>query len=159
MNLGYRNRRIASMTYKLRIVSLAWASTNLFEKPRKGWRLYLINGKPFCSEVKILRRGQRKSPSVPCFSSRMRVVPYASKPSQTRINLAFSERRKKKPTQFNANAVRLVRRGARWRKRLARPAAYFERFDLRYLNSVRTTSRSLRSRNKYKNTSYISKKM
>ena len=159
MNIGYANRRIVSMTYKLRIVSLAWASKNLFAVPRKGWRLYMINARPLCSEVKIGKQISPTSRSGSSFSMRMSRVPYATKPSQTRINMIFSERLKKKQIVFNRNAVRLVRTGPRWRKRLARPGTYFERFDLRYLNSVRTTCRSLDSKSKLKNTSYISKKM
>ena len=141
------------MTYKLRIVSLAWASKKIFEAPRKGCRLYMINAKPLCSEVRIFRRSRRKSPNVPCFSKRMRYVPYATKPSQTRINMTFSNLRRQKQERYNPSAVRLVRTGPRWRKRLTRPAAYFNRFDLKYLNSVRTTGRSLASNNKFKVTS------
>ena len=145
MNLGYMHRRIVSMNYRGRIVSLAWASTNLFEKPRKGYRLCMINARPLCSEVKIGRQLSPTSAKGSSFSKRMKRVPYASKPLQTRINMSYSNLRSKKPIKYNPNAVRLVRTGPRWKKRLARPAAYFERFDLKYLNSLRTTHRSRRT--------------
>ena len=159
MNLRYMHRRVSSMNYRLRIVSLASDSMNQYLKPKQGCDLYRIGSRTYYSEVKIGKRASATSGNGSPFLKRMRRVPYATKPSQTRINMIYSRPLSKKRMAFNPNVVRSVRMAPRWRKRLARPAAYFGRFDLRYLNSVRTTSRSLRIRNKSNNTTYISKKM
>ena len=159
MNLGYMNRRIVSMNYKLRIVSLAWASTNLFEKPRKGFRLYMINAKNYCSEVKIGKQISPTSASGSNFSMRMRRVPHVSKPFQTAINLMYWKRSKERDGLTRVRLSKSVRQARAWKKRLKRPDAYLNRYDLNYLNSVKTTSRLLDSKNKLKNTSYISKKV
>ena len=104
MNLGYMNRRIVSMNYRMRTVSLAWVSMNIYEKPRKGYRLYMINARNYCSEVKIGGQISPTSGSGSSFSKRMRRVPYATKPSQTRINMTYSNLQKKNPIKYNLNA-------------------------------------------------------
>ena len=91
--------------------------------------------------------------------TRMRRVPYVTRPFQTTINLMYWKRSKGRDGLTRVRSSRSDRKARSWKRRLRRQDAYLNRYDLRYLNSVRTTSRSLDSQNKLKNTSHISRKM
>ena len=153
------NRRVVSVNYRNRIASLAWVSKKVLERPRKGYRLYIINGKNYCSEVKIGKQISPTSPNGSNFSTRMRRVPYATRPFQTAINLMYWKRSKGRDGLTRVRSSRSDRKARSWKRRLRRQDAYLNRYDLRYLNSVRTTSRSLDSQNKSKSISHISRKM
>src|SRR6056300_1468542 len=145
MNLGYKNRRIASMRYRLRIVSLAWVSKNLFAKPKTGYNRCRIGNRVYCSEVRINSLQSVTSKSGSPFSKRVARVPYATRPFQTAINMRYSPLLKNKNVGGSQRLKPWEKKERRWKRRLANRLAYLLGFEIGYLNSLRTTGRSIRS--------------
>src|SRR6056300_573628 len=141
MNLGYKHRRVSSMNYRLRIVSLASDSMNLYQKPNKGWDCYRIGSRAYSSEVKIGNRLSATSRSGSPFSKRMNRVPCATKPFQTAINMRFYYRHKQIGIGGRQRLKKSERKAKEWNRRLQNKLAYFQRFEIGYINSLPTRKR------------------
>ena len=149
MNIGYLNRRIVSMHYRLRIVSLASDSMNLYLKPRQGWDLYRINARVYSCEVKIRGRNSPTSAHGSSFSKRMRRVPYATKPFQTAINLRYYAQPRNLRIGGRQRSKKSELKAKGWSRRLNCRLTYFQRFDLKYLSLLRTPKIFQDTRKKY----------
>ena len=141
LNLGYLNRRVSSINYRLRIVSLASDSMNLYHKPNKGYDCYRIGSRTYCSEVKIGNRISATSRSGSLFSVRMQRVPYATKPFQTAINLRFYYQHKQIGIGGRQRLSKSASKAKEWNRRLQNKLAYFQRFGIGYINSLPTRKR------------------
>lgn len=141
MNLRYMHRRNSSMNYRLRIVSLASDSMNLYLHPKSGYDLYRIGNRTYSSEVKIGKRVSATSASGSPFSKRMRRVPYATKPFQTAINMRFYAVRKNLRIGGRQRSSKSELKAKEWNRRLKSRLAYFQRFEIGYINSLPTRKR------------------
>ena len=143
------NRRIVSMNYRLRIVSLVSDSMQIYQKPMKGYDLYRIGNRTCSSEVKIGNRLSATSRSGSAFSKRMNRVPYASRPFQTAINMRFYGQQKKIGIGGSQRLSKLEKKAKEWNRRLTNRLAYFQRFEIGYIKSLPIPERLRRSTQRY----------